>query len=361
MSSVLYCPNIDFVDSNEIKSLCLFYDNIYRIVPAGIIPDDSDELRPLLEHCSIGKSIEPTRYSKKASNQFMIDMKDYSAASLQDHDEQDVQFKKIHSDKADIELRNMFMDLGYGMQGDWIYVPTGLATDYMVYLAREIAMQNNLSLTTNRLHANTAMNYFQVNGSVGEFVVPCSNEMIEQYQIEYALFNIVVKNMVPYNLADISSQDILKFRESRRCEIVEFKKAISELYGAISTISENEIQVDEIVSAIKLYKTRLDEFRKSMDVMKVKAFGGISIMGIPAPASLAALLALEPVSTACLLVSGLVIGTAYNLEKYKVENRRETGKNPMAWLYYYKNELANGSYALIRERQWRSMEEFVND
>jgi hypothetical protein len=51
--------------------MALFYENIYRIVPNNVIPNDPEELQPLLEDPAIGKMIDPSIYSVTASEEFM--------------------------------------------------------------------------------------------------------------------------------------------------------------------------------------------------------------------------------------------------------------------------------------------------
>jgi hypothetical protein len=68
--NALYYPHIALNNPTWIKAMALFYDNIYRIVPDNVIPDDSEELQPLLEEGSVGRMIDPVKYSKQASEHF---------------------------------------------------------------------------------------------------------------------------------------------------------------------------------------------------------------------------------------------------------------------------------------------------
>jgi hypothetical protein len=57
--NALYYPHIGLHDSSWIKSKSLFYDNIYRIAPDNVIPDNSEELHALLEEGSVGRMTDP--------------------------------------------------------------------------------------------------------------------------------------------------------------------------------------------------------------------------------------------------------------------------------------------------------------
>jgi hypothetical protein len=48
LADALYYPYISFRDVNWLKSMAMFYERIYRIVPHGIIPSDNEKLQPLL-------------------------------------------------------------------------------------------------------------------------------------------------------------------------------------------------------------------------------------------------------------------------------------------------------------------------
>jgi hypothetical protein len=47
--NALYYPHIGLHNAAWIKAMALFYDNIYRIVPDNVIPEDAEELNPRLQ------------------------------------------------------------------------------------------------------------------------------------------------------------------------------------------------------------------------------------------------------------------------------------------------------------------------
>jgi hypothetical protein len=62
LNNALYYPYIAFNDSTWVKAMAMYYENIYRIVSDNIIPDDPEDLQPLLEDSSIGAVIDPVTY-----------------------------------------------------------------------------------------------------------------------------------------------------------------------------------------------------------------------------------------------------------------------------------------------------------
>lgn len=148
LQNALYYPHIGFHDPSWIKAMAMYYDNIYRIVPNNIIPDDSEELQALLQEGSIGKMVDPADYSKKASDQFLVRLGGWKAAALDYNKEDEELLTRLHTDKTDERVRELFREAGFKENNDWMYVPTAIASNFMLYLANEIASKNRLSLIT---------------------------------------------------------------------------------------------------------------------------------------------------------------------------------------------------------------------
>ncbi|MCC7035886.1 MAG: hypothetical protein IT560_01115, partial [Alphaproteobacteria bacterium] len=81
-NNALYYPSISLKNPPLIKTMALFYENIYRIKPDGVKLDDSKDLAALLEEGSVGRTIAPNDYSKEASAKFLAKKDNWSAAAL---------------------------------------------------------------------------------------------------------------------------------------------------------------------------------------------------------------------------------------------------------------------------------------
>ncbi len=108
----LYYPHISLSDSAWVKAAALFYDALYRIVPDGIEPEDSDELKPLLEAGHIGRRIDPVRYAAQASERFLSKLDDWNAAALTPQEGEYEEMTRIHADKTDERVRALFREAG---------------------------------------------------------------------------------------------------------------------------------------------------------------------------------------------------------------------------------------------------------
>ena len=47
--SILYYPHIEFQNEAWVKSCLLLWNHVYRIVPEGYTPNDSDEIKALVD------------------------------------------------------------------------------------------------------------------------------------------------------------------------------------------------------------------------------------------------------------------------------------------------------------------------
>lgn len=147
-NSALYYPYIDFRDVSWLKAMSMFYEKVFRIVPDGVETNDPHDLVPLIESEAIGQQIDPARYAERASVGFLEKLNKWDAAALSASSDEESGIARIHHSKTDQQVRDLFKTLGYPETGDWWHVPTDLASNYMLFLAREIALNNNLSLIT---------------------------------------------------------------------------------------------------------------------------------------------------------------------------------------------------------------------
>ena len=47
--SILYYPHIEFQNEAWVKSSLLLWNHVYRIVPEGYVPNDSDDIKALID------------------------------------------------------------------------------------------------------------------------------------------------------------------------------------------------------------------------------------------------------------------------------------------------------------------------
>lgn len=361
---ILYYPHISFKDSALIKAASMLYDDIYRIVPDDVVPEDDKELAPLIEEGKVGKAINPARYSSEASNTFLEKIDEWDAAALCYSEEEQRHISRLHTDKTDEKVRRIFKEVGFKEKNNWMEIPTALASNYMLYLAREIAAKNDLSLMTQDWGAWTATNYFNLDGGVDEVVMLPNGK--DDVGMPYALFSLIINEMTPLNIAEIPSKELLKFREKRKDEISNFRNCIFELNDILSTLDAPEIMRETILAKIKELKNAQDDYKKSADIILAgNLWKGFKLLGFPASATFASLFDMATPGTACVAIGGTIFGGMYHVNKTKAELKKLREESPVSALIEINKTFSNYTSARgggdANFHAYNCMEEYVDD
>lgn len=361
---VLYYPHINFNDIAEIKAMSMFYDNIYRIVPDNVSVEDSEELIPLIEEGRVGKKINPLRYSAEASEEFLVNMTGWDAAALVCTEEEEQEISRINVDKTDERVRQLFNEVGFKDDGDWLHVPVELASNYMLYLATVIASKNNLSLMTKDWGAWTATNYFNVDGAIDEFITMPSGDKNENYP--FALFSLIVDELTPVNISEIPSKKLLDFREKRKDEISNFRNCIFDLNEALQDLDAPEVKMSIVKEKIKALEGAKKDYHNSADIIKAGGiWKGFTMLGFPATVAFSALLNPATPATTCMALGGVIFGGMFHLRSTKNDLKKLRQESPASLLLDinndfrdYTNKRGGGD---VNFHAYNCMEEYIND
>jgi len=361
---ILYYPHINFKNAPYIKGLSLFYDNIYRIVPKGMIPTDHEELAPLIESGKIGIPIEPNRYSEQASKLFLSKLPQWDAAGLTPSDTDEHNISRLHVDKTDENVKRLFERLGCKNEHNWMHVPEDLASNYMLFLAQNIAEKNKLGLATKDWGAWTATNYFSLNGGVDEAITHFtndSNDELESLKTPYALFSLVVEKIVPVNISDIPSSKILKFREKRKDEIANLRNCILSLHENLQELDAPEAKEAKIKDQISDLLRAQEDYRNSADIINAdNLWKGTQLIAFPAATA-----TISPLMGGLLGVAHVIFGGMYYIRNGKEELKELRLKNSASCLVDLEKSFSN--YTSQRGggdanfHAYNCMEEYVND
>ncbi|MCH8538901.1 MAG: DUF6236 family protein [Alkalimonas sp.] len=359
----LYYPHIALKNPGWIKAMALLYDNIYRIVPDNVIPEDSVELQALLEEGSVGKMIDPAPYSKNAADEFMGKLDEWDAAAFDGDPDGEDTLTRIHEDKTDQRVKALFREAGFQSENEWMYVPTEIASHYMLYLANDISKKNALPLITGDWGAWTGTSYFNVNGQLDESITPDMES--EHLDDPFGIFSLIVSEITPINISEVPAEDILKFRLSRADEIANFRNCIGELHDALHSVDSNEIKLDIIEAKVKELERAKKDYQDSADLIKAKGWFGVSMMGFPAPVVFGKLMSIPTASTVALGAAGLALGAMYSTRATSHELKKLRRDNQVSMLVDMNRSFRNYTSARgggdINYHAWNCMEEFVND
>ena len=361
----LYYPNISLQNPSWLKAMALYYDTIYRLVPAGVVPDDDPQLQPLLEDRSIGRFLDPSPYAELASSEFREKLAsgEWDAAALTFSPAQTRQIERIHEGKMDEKVRLLFQELGFDRVGEWFHIPTDLASNYMLYLATKTAERNNLELITHEWGAWTGSSYFRLNGAIDESVMGYA--MDDKGESSTSLFGLVLTGLVPINIDEIRAEEIVRFRDRRKDEMSLLRNSIGALHAELQSVEHPQLRMDVIQRKIDGLAKSMEDFRRSADIIRAKGWFGISLMGLPAPTVLGPLLGLSPVSTTVLAAAGIAMGGIYNLSSKNQELRKLRGSNPASYFCDLEDTFKNYTNVRgggdINYHAYNCLEEYVND
>jgi hypothetical protein len=363
-ADALYYPHIGFDEPDWVKGQAMLFDQVYRIVPQGVIPDDATELQPLLEDNAIGAMIDPVPYAAEASSEFLANLESWDAAALTHEDSEEKGIERIHSDKTDQQVRRLFAEVGYEDRSGWLHVPTELASNYMLYLARVIATKNNLELVTENWAPWTATSYFDLNGRVSEFLLPVGADLNAEVD-PYALFSLIVSQTTPINISEIPAEKIREFRSKRAPEIASLRAAVSDLHSELQKLSDPVVRENQIMKCVVALRDAQDNYRRSADIIKAKGWFGVTLMGFTAPTALAQLFNIPSQQTTVLTGTALALGGIFNVQNTRNELIKLRQNSTASCLVEMTNEFRNYTSARgggdINFHAYNCMEEYVND
>jgi len=360
---ILYYPTIEFqkYDYKWLWSASLLWDKIYRIVPDGYKLNEPRNIKELCSTNEIGIPLSPNRYSKTVSKDFIdkLDSIEWRRVSALQFNHEDIEayekYSRLHKDKVDVALQNLLL-INTDSQDieEWLYVPQQMANIYMTYLAKHIASNNNLSLHTHDTTFWTSSSYFLYDDQMQDHFFP--NENFSEPSHE-ALISILIKDLMPLNLLDITPETILRFREKRRDERVHFINAIDEFKNKLTKVQDPKIIQDLIIDEQSKVEYALNDYKKSMDILNATRWSGhlLSLGTIAVDA-----LGYVPFSQntlQALTSAGIGIGIITGL----IENNASTVKDtPYSYLTNI-NSISPYEYNEYNYKLYRKFEEFIND
>ena len=273
-NSILYYPNIEFQqeDYKWLVRASLFWDNIYRIVPDGYVPQDDAFVRALSAGGKIGKKIytrENIDAIERATAFFMRDCEDilenYSRFYPNWRDEVG-QISMIHYSKMLGLLSSSLERANLVAQSDsqWLYIPKYISDLYMTYLAKTIAVDQGLDLSTQNSEAWLAESrismdrrYYEVDPALG-------------HQISFPIY---IRDIFPLE-TNIKPDAILRFREDTEQQRHAFMRTLKVFTRRL----ENAQSIDEMRDIWntegQLIENQMSDYKRRAKVLKITKWVG---------------------------------------------------------------------------------------
>lgn len=357
-NNVLYYPTIEFQDYEWLWGASLLWDRIYKIVPEGYEPDEPENVKILQEGGEIGIPIDPQKYTKEISREFIkrLKSKHWNAAALiHSEDDDATQITRLHESKVDEKLKSMLIAKGQASSADnWLNIPTEFSSQYMTYLANSIAQKNSLQLVTDYSSAWTCSNYFRYDGKIEDFPFE---------DLDNQLAILVIRDFLPINIASINPNDLLHFREKRQDQRQRFVSSIKTAIKKISSCNDTQVIRDMIIDLKKDIELSLREYKKSADLLKIAGWSGIQTISFPVLTKIfTSISSLDPGTLTILSGLGIAIGAINGFRELTLKQKKMSKECD----YSYLIELRRKWKRMYRDSDYnyylcRQMEEFIND
>ena len=346
--AILYYPHIEFQNEAWVKSSLLLWDHVYRIVPDGYAPNDSDEIKALVDEDLVRNIKLGDKDKEDAFDEFLKlcdKIENHKPAGLIPSDDE-----RIHPGKIDSRLYP-YLDLigDYFIDEDrWLHLSKELARGYMFKLSQVVARIRNLNRGTDDLDAWSINPYFCENANFGDF--------LQDPTAKGFFCSVTLEDIVPQNIGEVSSHELISFVNKRKDERKLLREKFNDLTNHLAMISDiqhaGQVSMDfvkELLDSKEQYKKSMDNWR---DITALAITTGV-------PVSLTALgtfgsLKADPFSIAS-IAGSLTIGAICSYaDFYRAKKHRDPSYS--SYLIDIDKLCRN-----VTRQSYTRLEEFIND
>ena len=228
-NSILYYPHIEFQNEALVKSSLLLWDHVYRIVPEGYSPNDSDEIKALVDE-DLVRDIKLDDKDREDTFEEFLKLCDRienrMPAGLIPSDED-----RIHPGKIDNRLYP-FLDLigeHFIDEDNWLHLSKELARGYMFKLSQVVARIRNLNRGTDDLDAWSINPYFSENANFGDF--------LQDPTAKGFFCSVTLEDIVPQNIGEVSARELVTFVNKRKDERKLLREKFDDFTNHLAKIS----------------------------------------------------------------------------------------------------------------------------
>ncbi len=347
-NSILYYPHIEFQNEAWVKSSLLLWDHVYRIVPDDYNPNDSDEIKALIDY-DLVRNIKPDDRDREDTFEEFLKLCDkierQMPAGLVPSDEE-----KIHPGKIDARLYPYLDLIGEYFIDDnrWLHLSKELARGYMFKLSQVVARIRNLNRGTDDMDAWSINPYFTENANFGEF--------LQDPEAKGFFCSVTLEDVVPQNIGEVSAKELIEFVNNRKNERKLLREKFDELTNHIAKVSN--VQHAGLVSMdfVNDLQYAKDQYRKSMNSWREIRALPIST-GVPVSLTAFGALAVNnpnPFSVAAIAGSIAIGAICSYADFYRAKKNRDPSYS--SYLIQIDNLCRN-----VTGHSRQRLEEFIND
>lgn len=275
--SVLYYPSIEFQSIEWLKKALLFWDHVYRIVPAGYSPNDSNEIKLFIEKGLI-IDIPVSEGEKLKAAQAFIRFRnslEYLPAGLNDQS-----FDRLNKEKVDYRLYRLLDaiadEFNFKTDKSWYYLPLNIARGYMFSLAQTIAESRHLVRATDSLDIWSVSPYFTEKGNFPFEDVPYKEGS------EGVYCSLMIEDVFPKTVSGMSAQTIIDLNIERKDERILFRNRINKLVYRLPKIKSKEQWNDEMSFLLKDFERDKKAYKDSNGFTGKTMYQSALCVGVPA-------------------------------------------------------------------------------
>src|ERR1700733_197092 len=273
--NVLYFPHIEVRDTTLLKTALCVWESVYRIVPGGVKPEDTDDVKEAVDAGALRDIQLSDGDLRKARAEFHVFLD--SVPLIPDGlTKASGDVAQIHSGKIDAQLMAELSDL-IGLinrSGDWLELPRGLADGYMLFLSNAVAQRRAMPKITSSEAMFVAMQYFAHDGNMDEMIVP--TEPNEDVSVA-----LLLRTVVPQGLAESPMSQLLKFRNANTEGRQSFRESLNRMSDRLSKVEDYKFALD----LVDEYRKRLEESQKITFARVREFFSGLEpcllYLGLP--------------------------------------------------------------------------------
>lgn len=280
--SVLYYPTIEFTTDMWLKHALCVWDNVYRIVPSGYSPTDSDDVRKATDAGLVRDIRLSSQDLEEAAEDFeaFTNGLDFLPAGLEANEET----VRLFSEKVDARILPKLKKLAshVGRQGA-LELPRQVANGYMLLLAETVARRRCLPKATDDPDMHAVLPYYAHDGNFDE----------QLYNAEATEFmaSALVPTIMPGGLEFAPIEKILSLHKEAAEGRTAFRNAIAEFSECAARIEDARHRSD----LVKDFESKLRTANTAREASLKRLFGqiGFSLLCVGLPVGVRAVRALH--------------------------------------------------------------------
>lgn len=245
MKTILYYPNIDLPNNEWLLKALLYWDEISSIVPNSYHNcATSPEMAYLMEE-GVYQPISPLQAilgaggnTYKLFSEEVINAVEYYLRENK-HREIPQNLKLFHEDKLNWEIHRYLEKRGLiiGKDWPWLYVDEKIVMIYMSVLVKYL-----LKIAKTPMVLGTDQrDYF------------CTPYQIGDSHKKQVCLSMCLEDVLPVPQAGVSIEKIIKFRNKRQLELLQFREQLNNFETAISSCQN----IDEIYMQVSHFKDKI--------------------------------------------------------------------------------------------------------